>query len=153
MQNWIWIKRIARQSSPPCKTKRLQPRIWTPKPPRRQFKTCPNIPLNVSVYFCLGAKHMQETYLSRLIVLFSVFNKYQTAHLGEDHDRPGNCPDCIIAAFCSWNRSPNLAELLRYLSTQRSTQPSSLATRDFVVKSLTQSSKQRCMRREYIYRQ
>ena len=65
--------------------------------------------------------------------------------------RPGSWPLCIMAAFCSWKRSPSRAELLRYLSTQRRTQPSSRATKDLVVKSLTQSSKQRCTRREYIY--
>lgn len=65
--------------------------------------------------------------------------------------RPGSWPLCIMAAFCSWKRSPSRAELLRYLSTQRRTQPSSREIKDFVVKSLTQSSKQRCTRREYIY--
>lgn len=62
---------------------------------------------------------------------------------------PGR-PPCAIAAFCSWNLSPSLSELLRNLSTQRMTQPSSLESRDLEVKSCTQSVKQRCTRFEYI---
>ena len=64
--------------------------------------------------------------------------------------RPGIWP-CIIAAFCSWKRSFKRADPLRDLSTQRSTQPSSRETRDLVVKSLTQSSKQRWTSLEYIW--
>ena len=60
------------------------------------------------------------------------------------------CAFCIMAAFCSWNRSFKRAEPLRYLSTQRRVQPSSREARDLVVKSVTQSSKQRWTRREYI---
>lgn len=65
--------------------------------------------------------------------------------------RPGIWPLCIIAAFCSWNRSFNRADPFRYLSTQRITQPSSREMSDLVVKSLTQSSKQRCTSLEYIW--
>lgn len=57
---------------------------------------------------------------------------------------------CIIAAFCSWNRSFNRAEPFRFLSTQRRMHCSSRLTRDLVVKSLTQSSKQRWTILEYI---
>ncbi len=64
--------------------------------------------------------------------------------------RPGNWPDCIMAAFCSCQRCPNRSELLRNLSTQRKTQPSSRDCRDLVVKSCTQSSKQRCTSLPYI---
>lgn len=60
-------------------------------------------------------------------------------------------PCCAIAAFCSWNRSPNRSELLRNLSTHRITQPSSLLARLLDVKSVTQSLKQRWTRLEYIY--
>lgn len=59
-------------------------------------------------------------------------------------------PCCIIAAFCSWNRSFNRAEPLRFLSTHRRMHCSSRLTRDLVVKSLTQSSKQRWTILEYI---
>lgn len=60
-------------------------------------------------------------------------------------------PPCAMAAFCSWNLSPSLSELLRNLSTQRMTQPSSLLSRDLELKSWTQSVKQRWTRFEYIY--
>ena len=63
---------------------------------------------------------------------------------------PGICPDCIIAAFCSWNRCPNLSVLFMNLSTHRRTHPSSRECRDLVVKSLTQSSKHRWTRLEYV---
>lgn len=64
--------------------------------------------------------------------------------------RPGICPPCIIAAFCSWKRSFKRPEAFIYLSTQRMTQPSSREIRDLVVKSLTQLSKQRWTSLEYI---
>ena len=57
-------------------------------------------------------------------------------------------PPCIMVAFISWKRSPNRVWPFMYLSTQRKTQPSSLEMSDLVVKSLTQSSKQRCTRFE-----
>lgn len=63
---------------------------------------------------------------------------------------PGNAPDCIIAAFCSWNLWPRRSEPFRYLSTHLITHPSSRETRDLVVKSLTQSSKHRWTSFEYI---
>ena len=66
---------------------------------------------------------------------------------------PGICPDCIMAAFCSWNRCPSLSVLFMYLSTQRMTHPSSFECSDLVVKSLTQSSKHLCTRFEYVYSQ
>lgn len=56
-----------------------------------------------------------------------------------------------MAAFCSWNRDPSRSEPLRYLSTHRMTQPSSLEIKDFVVKSFTQSSKHRWTNLEYIW--
>lgn len=56
-----------------------------------------------------------------------------------------------MAAFCSWNREDSRSEPLRYLSTHRITQPSSLETNDLVVKSLTQSSKHLWTRLEYIW--
>lgn len=62
---------------------------------------------------------------------------------------PGTWTACM-AAFCSWNRVPSRSVALRYLSTHRMTQPSSLETKDFVVKSLTQSSKHRWTSLEYI---
>ena len=60
-------------------------------------------------------------------------------------------PLCIMAAFCSWKRSCRRAELFRCLSTQRITQVSSRLIKDLVVKSVTQSSKQRWTILEYIY--
>jgi hypothetical protein len=59
----------------------------------------------------------------------------------DKHYLPGIEPDCIIASR---------SEPFRYLSTHRMTQPSSLEIKDFVVKSLTQSSKHRCTSLEYI---
>ena len=56
--------------------------------------------------------------------------------------RPGSCPDCINSAFCSWNRWPIRSVALRFLSTHRITQFSSVAGRALLVKSLTQESKQ-----------
>lgn len=56
-----------------------------------------------------------------------------------------------MAWFCSWNRSFRRADPFMNLSTQRRTQPSSRLIRDLVVKSLTQSSKQRWTSLEYIY--
>jgi hypothetical protein len=56
---------------------------------------------------------------------------------------PGMLPACAICAFCSWNRSPNRSEAFINLSTQRSTQPSSLLIKLLDVKSVTQSLKQR----------
>lgn len=69
------------------------------------------------------------------------------------YHRPGSCPDCIIAAFCSWKRCPNLSDPLRYLSTHFITQLSSFDWRDFVVKSFTQSSKHLWTSLEYIWLQ
>lgn len=68
------------------------------------------------------------------------------------YDLPGIWPDCIIAAFCSWNRCPNRSAPFRYLSTHRETQFSSFECKDFVVKSLTQSSKHLWTSLEYICR-
>lgn len=56
-----------------------------------------------------------------------------------------------MAAFCSWKRWPSRSDPLRYLSTHRITQPSSLVCNDLVVKSLTQSSKHRWTSLEYIW--
>lgn len=62
----------------------------------------------------------------------------------------GPMPPCIASAFCSWKRSPNRVAPFIYLSTHRNTQPSSREIRDLVVKSLTQSSKHRWTRLEYV---
>lgn len=67
-----------------------------------------------------------------------------------DSHLPPKFPACIIAAFCSWNRSPIRSLLLMYLSTHFMTQDSSREMRDLVVKSLTQWSKHLCTNLEYI---
>lgn len=72
---------------------------------------------------------------------------YIPADRYERNYRP--CP-CIMAAFCSWNRSFNRPDALSDLSTQRITHPSSREVSDLVVKSVTQSSKQRWTSFEYI---
>ena len=59
-------------------------------------------------------------------------------------------PCCAIAAFCSWNLSPNRSELFKNLSTHLITHPSSLPCKLFDVKSVMQSLKHRCTRFEYI---
>ena len=58
-----------------------------------------------------------------------------------------------MLAFCSWKRCPSRSEPFMYLSTHLITHPSSLAWRDLVVKSFTQSSKHRWTRLEYICQQ
>jgi hypothetical protein len=65
--------------------------------------------------------------------------------------RPGMPPCWAIAAFCSWNLSPNRCEAFMDLSTHRMTQLSSLEVRDLLSKLLTQSLKQFCTRLEYIW--
>lgn len=85
-----------------------------------------------------------------IIIIAQIIQSASNGTKEREDYRPGSWPLCIMAAFCSWKRSPRRAELLRNLSTQRSTQPSSRATRDLVVKSLTQSSKQRWTSLEYI---
>jgi hypothetical protein len=75
-----------------------------------------------------------------------------TTHPTHPHLPRGPAPAfCIIVAFCSAKRWPTRSEVLRNLSTQRITQPSSLEWSDLVVKSFTQSSKHFCTRFEYIY--
>jgi hypothetical protein len=63
---------------------------------------------------------------------------------------PGSPPCCAIAAFCSWNLSPNRCDPFMCLSTHRMTQLSSREVRDLLSKPLTQLSKQFWTRLEYI---
>lgn len=63
---------------------------------------------------------------------------------------PGRPPCCDIAAFCSWNRSPNRCDPFMCLSTHRMMQLSSREVRDLLSKPLTQWSKHCWTRFEYI---
>ncbi len=64
----------------------------------------------------------------------------------------GPPPDWAMAAFCSWKRSPSRCEPFMFLSTHRMMQLSSRDVSDLLSKPLTQSSKQRWTRLEYIWR-
>lgn len=99
--------------------------------PRSRFSTM------VSVLLCESPSCGEITFVQPRLHRLVINRNCSSIYL------PGSCPDCIMAAFCSWNLIPKRSLPLRYLSTQRMTQPSSREIRDLVVKSLTQSSKHR----------